>query len=157
HERRPKMAGDDMRMNGALQHEKALVERGLPKCLSEFGEFLPTPNVIHQDVESALLFLDPGEKLFYLRRLAMVDLDGDTSAAAGSHHFGGLLDGLRSARSRGFAGDASARAVDGGARLSQGTGNPPPRAAGGARDHGDFTCQILFHCGYFKLEYGPTA
>ena len=55
--------------------------------------------------------------------------------------------------------DAAARAVDGGARLTESTGDPAAGAPRRSRDNRNFTFQILFHfgCSYFKLKYGSIA
>ena len=53
-------------------------ERSVP-----FDEVLAAPDVVDKDVQPALLGVDPLHEGFHLGSLAVIDLDGDSSAARG--------------------------------------------------------------------------
>src|SRR5436309_4880130 len=106
------MTGDDVREHRTFQHQTSLVERCLPKGLAEFGQRVPAPDIINQNVETALLIPDTLEEHLNFGLNGMVGLGVYTDTTARRAHLRCLFDRLRPIISRRFSSDAAPSAVD---------------------------------------------
>jgi hypothetical protein len=88
------MARDCMRADGQAQRVHAIIQRGFP------DRFVPlhpgsSPDVIHQDVETALFAIDAIDESAHLLRNETIHLDWDPAAAGFIDERGSLFDPLR--------------------------------------------------------------
>ena len=88
------MAGDDVGIYSVAEHRKTSVQVHLPERFPEFM-FRALRNIIDQHVKPAFFAANPGDQLFNLVGLQVVDHHGYAFSSARGDHFGGLLDGLR--------------------------------------------------------------
>jgi hypothetical protein len=144
HERDGKVGGDDVGVDGLLEHVQAVVEVDGPKCFGPFGKRVASPDVVDEDIEAFMLALDEGGEFFDFGGDGVIDADGDAAAAGGGDEVGGLFDGFRvdGILLRIFSG-AAAGAVDGGSGFAEGDGDAASGAAGGSGDEGDFVVEGL--------------
>ena len=141
HERCSVPAGDDVAVDRSLEQFEPLGAGKLPKGQSPLGECVATPDVVHQDVQSAVVRADAREKPLNLRLHGVVGADRDAAAARRGDHLRGFLDRFGPSGGGGTPAHAPARAVDGGASGPQHAGDPAAGAAGGPRDDGHLAAQ----------------
>src|SRR6202521_4615157 len=91
------VGSDDVGMNCLLQHAQAVIEVDRPECLAEFRERVAAPHVIDQNVQSLVPPLDGSDQLFHIRRLGVIDSNGNAAPAGGRDEFSGFFDRFRPA------------------------------------------------------------
>ncbi len=147
HERYAPAAGDDVGMDGTLEHGEPLVEVELPEAPAPLGERVAAPDVVDQDVEAALLVAHPLEERAHLVLPRVVHPGVDAVAAVRGDELRRLFDGLGPVlAARRPAAYAPAGAVDRGPGFPQHAGDAAPGAAGGAGDHRDLAVQCAHGC-----------
>ena len=87
------------------------------------------PDVVHEDVQRALLGVDARDQRAHLLGHEVVDLDRDAAAAGRVDERGGLLDRLRPVHLRPLRARRAPGAVDGRAGRAELHGDAAPRAA----------------------------
>src|SRR5262249_338170 len=107
--------------------------------------FVPAPDVVDQQVQTALLFPNPVEQGLDLPVVGVVAADRDAGAAPLAHQGGRLLDGAGQVFGGGPPLGASARYEDGRTGVAQGEGDAPPDAPAGPRDQRHAPAQRLAH------------
>ena len=98
HQRGGVVRGDDVGMDGLLEHAKAILEVDGPEGLAPFGEGIAAPDVVDQDVEAFVAALDKRGEFLNLGGNFVVDLDGDAVASGGGDQVGSFFDGFALAR-----------------------------------------------------------
>jgi len=93
------------------------------------NSFSPPQMSVDEDVEAALLRVDPPHQRLDLRRLEMVDRDGDAAAAGVVDQRRGLLDSSPAGRTRAPPGRRTTGAVDVRPASPSATAVPRPRRA----------------------------
>ncbi len=139
------MAGDGVGLHREAQQPQSLVEVVLPDGRLPVEEVLAAPDVVDQDVEAALLGVDPVDERLHLRRVQMVGGHGDAPAARLGDQVGGVLDRLGpvvlgAAGAGGAAGD-----VHRGARRAEFHGDAPSGSPGRPGHQRDLVPQRLCH------------
>jgi hypothetical protein len=86
---------DLMRMHAETEHAQAVRQIVLPDGLAPSLEILAAPDVVDENIETALLGADAIDQRRDLGRDEMIDPNGDAVAAGRRDQLGGLLDGLR--------------------------------------------------------------
>ena len=131
------MARDQVRVEREAQQPQAVVEVVLPERRVELEQLLAAPDVVDEQVEPAVVGVDPLDERGDLRRVEVVDRDGDPLAAGRGDQLRGLLDRLRAvvppSAARGCCGRCSRRC----ARLAERDRDAAPGAAGRAGDERD--------------------
>jgi hypothetical protein len=110
----------------------------LPHRCAPFDQEIRAPDVVDQNIQPALLALDPRDQGLHLSGDQMVGLHGDTEPTRLGHQFGRLFDRLGTIKFGWLGARGAARAVDGGAGGAQFGCDAAAGAAGGAGDQGDF-------------------
>ena len=93
-------AGDDVGVDRPLHHLEASLDIGLPEALVPFGQAVPAPDVIDQDLEFAMVRAHAFEERGDGGLVGMVGAYGDSRPTGGGDQFGGFLDRLRPLRVR---------------------------------------------------------
>ena len=88
------MARDQVRVDARVEHPQPGIQIVGPDRCVPFNPPLTSPDVVHQDVQPALLGVDPPHQRFHLRRLEVVDGGGDPLASGRAYQGRRLLDGL---------------------------------------------------------------
>ncbi len=150
------MGGDDVGVDGLLEHLEAVGEIDFPEGLAPFGERVAAPDVIDEDVEAVMLALDARYDSLHFGGDGVIDANGNAAASCGGDEGGGFFDGFAQARGiRAFCGTfdgAAPGAVYGGSGLAESNRDAASRAASGSGDEGDFAVQWFFGCGrHFDL------
>ncbi len=149
-------ACDDVRMDRVLHHCEALLDIDIPEGLAPFGEGVAAPDIVNEDVELAVVGAHPFKQLGDRGLLGVINAHGDARAAGGGDLLGGLFDRLRSyGISRSIAATAT-RAVHGGARLPECSGDAAARSTRGTGNERNPTLQHhggrISHCEYCRNE-----
>ena len=134
HQRHAVPAGDDVAVDGALQHLHPPGGGELPEGRSPLGQRVAAPDVVDQDIEPTRVRADAGKELLDLRLDRVVGADGNAPATLRRDQLGRLLQRLRPSRGGGPAPHAATGAVYGGTRSAQHAGDTP---AGTARRTGN--------------------
>ena len=121
--------------DGSLDELEALRHLEFPEGLAPLDELLAAPDVVDEDVEApALLGGDSLRERGDLRRVGVVDGDGDAASARGRDQLGRVLDGLGAVHGGARGAGGAAGDVDGGARVAELDGDATAGAARAARD-----------------------
>ncbi len=88
------MAGDDVRVHRVAEHRKSALQVRLPECFPKLM-LAALRNIIHEEIQPVLLFLDFGNQLLHLRGFEVIDDHGDAFSAPRCHQLGGFLNRLR--------------------------------------------------------------
>jgi len=143
------MGGDEVSVDGEPEYAETLAEVVLPDgsvplTRAAFEE-LAAPDVVDENVDAAVVFLDLLGQAFHLVGFEMVDRDCNAGAAEVRDEFRGLFDclgtvvvGLKSSCAATATG-----ADDGRARFAQGQSNAAPGSSGRPRNDGDATTKCV--------------
>src|SRR5688572_14604149 len=86
------VAGDDVCVDGEPQQVQPAGQGMLPYGYIPLGQPLPSPDVVDQDIQAAVLARDTRYQGLHLRRVQMIDLHGDALAASVLHQLGRLFN-----------------------------------------------------------------
>jgi hypothetical protein len=89
------VGGDDVGVHAHPQHAQATVQVVLPQRPVPLRVAVAAEDVVDQDVQAALLGLDPGDQGGHGRRVLVVDDQGRAAPAGGRQQLAGVLDRLR--------------------------------------------------------------
>jgi hypothetical protein len=67
----------------------------LPYWFIPFNQIIPSPDIIHQHIETALLSLDARHQRLHLFRIQMINLQSDSLPSRLLDHLSRFLDRLR--------------------------------------------------------------
>ena len=138
HHRRGEVRGERGRAQAAGEHQVPVAPLHLPeRGLVVERELVAAPRVVDEQVEPAVVSLDPLEEPLYLSVLRVVASDRDPGAAALRHLVGGVVDGAGPVEGRRLAADAPPSDVDGGALLAKHERDPLPATAASPGDERD--------------------
>ena len=113
-----------------------------PQLLVPLHKWVPTEDVIDEDVQSTVLCLDARHKVIHRRQVQVIDAEGAALPPGRLHQLAGLLDGLRPIHIR-WASHATAapRRVHKGAGSAELNGDGTSCSAGGAGHQRDLTLE----------------
>jgi hypothetical protein len=136
-----------MGVDGALLHQQSVFQGVFPERHTPLGQWISTPNIIHQNVQpSVLLFSNPIKEHmdFFLHRV--IHPHRDSHASPGVDHFSGFFDRFRAPHGRKVSSDTSTGDIDSRSCFAQRDGNAPAGTAGSTRHYGYFSFK-QFQCG----------
>src|SRR5688572_1475657 len=131
------VAGDDVRLDGAIDERQPVLELRFPELLAPLDEIVAAPDVVDEDVELTHLL----EQFCNLIGPGVIALHGDTLAPSRGDDVCGLIDGLRPVFHAGTAGNAAARAIYGRAGFTECGRDAAPGTACGTCHDGDLARQ----------------
>src|SRR4030095_17135719 len=127
-----------MRDHCLLQHLLACVKRHLPERCAEFSQDIATPNIIHQDVQAALLGFDSIKQRSDVILNGMIGPRVNTHTAVRCDHFSSLLNSFRSVSASWVAADTATTAIDCGSGFAKSAGDAAPGSPCSSRNHCNF-------------------
>lgn len=142
-ERERVVAGDGVCVDGQTQGVQPRLQRGFPDRPVPLD--LGSPDVVHEDVQVALVAPDARHERADLRGHEVVHPDRDPVAARLVHESCGLLDGLRAVHLRPPGRGRPPGHIDGCSGRSQLNGDPTARTSRGPGDQGHSPCQRCPH------------
>ena len=92
HEWRGEVRGDDVGVDGLLEHAQAVFEIDGPEGLAPFGEGVAAPDVVDKDVEAFVTAFDERGEFFNFGGNFVVDSYGNAVAACGGDQVGRFFD-----------------------------------------------------------------
>lgn len=88
------MTGDEMGINGKMQHPQPFFQRVFPNRDIPFNEKFPTPDVINQNIELSLFFSNTINQGLDLCGDEMIGGNGNSMSSGSSDEIGCVFNGF---------------------------------------------------------------